>query len=114
MLTHDTEEVAKYGKDPLVHNQGDLRLLSYLSLNTQAALMAQAPSYKLPFLIAHGSEDNVTDPATSKAFFDACASADKSYHLVEGAFHEIHNELPQYKDPIYRHYASWIKDHAKL
>ncbi|KAJ3306157.1 hypothetical protein HDV03_000391 [Kappamyces sp. JEL0829] len=113
LLSHDTEEVAKYGKDPLVHNQGDLRLLSFLSLKIQPMMMSHAPNYKLPLLIVHGSEDNITDPTTSKAFFDACASADKSYHLVEGAFHEVHNELPKWKEPIFAHYVNWIKTHLR-
>jgi alpha-beta hydrolase superfamily lysophospholipase len=83
-LTSDKAEVEKYSKDPLVHNQGDLRLLSFLSLKVKDELMALAPNFQLPLLIVHGSDDKITSPASSRSYFDACASKDKKYELFEG------------------------------
>jgi len=40
-----------------------------------------------PFLILHGTEDKITDPAISQKLYDEASAADKDIKLYDGAFH---------------------------
>ncbi len=71
-----------------------------------------AASLHLPLLIVHGTADQVTSCEESEAFIQAAGSKDKKISLYEGAYHELHNELPHWKIPLYKEYIDWIKKRA--
>jgi len=64
-------------------------------LATANALAFQCPEYlaeemhrfDAPLLIMHGSADLLTEPALSKRLYDQAKATDKTYELVEGAWH---------------------------
>uniref|UniRef100_A0A0D9X0E9 Serine aminopeptidase S33 domain-containing protein n=1 Tax=Leersia perrieri TaxID=77586 RepID=A0A0D9X0E9_9ORYZ len=43
----------------------------------------------VPFLVVHGSADEVTDPAVSQALYDAAASEDKTIRIYDGMLHSL-------------------------
>ncbi|KAF3339521.1 Caffeoylshikimate esterase [Carex littledalei] len=43
----------------------------------------------IPFLVLHGSADEVTDPAVSKALYEEARSEDKSIKIYDGMLHSL-------------------------
>lgn len=111
-LSHDKSVRKAYNKDPLVHYRGSLELASTLVFMPPSLEREHASDFKLPLLILSGSLDENCDPNASKRFLEKCASSDKTFFMVEGAFHEVQNELPEMKDQAFKAYLEWIKSRA--
>jgi alpha-beta hydrolase superfamily lysophospholipase len=45
-------------------------------------------------------------------FFKNCASKDKEYKEMEGAYHEMHNEIEPCRGEVIEKYINWIKQRA--
>ncbi|KAF0905971.1 hypothetical protein E2562_008993 [Oryza meyeriana var. granulata] len=52
-------------------------------------LGARLGEVTIPFLVVHGSADEVTDPAISRALYDAAASKDKTIKMYDGMLHSM-------------------------
>lgn len=65
----------------------------------------------VPVLIAHGTEDGLTDYKASKEFFDKIEVEDKEYKVYEGHFHELHNEPEDDRKVVIEYYIDWIRKH---
>nr|AEV41020.1 hypothetical protein [Oryza minuta] len=52
-------------------------------------LGARLGEVTVPFLVVHGSADEVTDPAISRALYDAAASEDKTIKIYDGMLHSM-------------------------
>ncbi len=66
-----------------------------------------ASSIRLPVLLQQAGADKLVDPEKSKEFFDALASADKTWKLYEGLYHQIHTE-PE-KEQVLGDMADWLE-----
>lgn len=106
-LSRDPTVVTAYRTDPLVQGKGTARLGSELGV-TQAWVQMHAADLRLPFLMIQGSADMITAPADSSRFYRNAGSTDKELLLVEGAYHEVHNDVG-YRETIQR-LAAWIDD----
>lgn len=51
-----------------------------------------ASSIRLPVLLQQAGADKLVDPEKSEEFFGALSSADKTWKLYEGLYHQLHNE----------------------
>ncbi|MGI6226584.1 MAG: lysophospholipase [Peptococcales bacterium] len=104
-LSHDSEVVRKYMADPLVHNKISTRLFFEA---TRAGHWALECSEKLtlPLLLMHGTNDQITSPEASKAFFENQGS-NCTLKLWEGQFHELHNEV--IKEDVINFTLNWLK-----
>lgn len=91
-MTHDAALMAAYPDQHLVH----ARMSARLGVDAMArgeALLAEAGALRLPLLIVHGGDDGVFAPAVSREFFERAASADKTFKVYPGLYHEVHNEV---------------------
>ena len=52
-------------------------------------LGARLAEVTVPFLVLHGSADEVTDPAVSRALYEAAASKDKTIKMHDGMLHSM-------------------------
>jgi alpha-beta hydrolase superfamily lysophospholipase len=104
-LSHDSEVVKAYMKDPLVHHHISVRLFSIIH-NSGIWSIEHADSLTIPMLLMHGSKDPITSFEASRDF---AVKAGEMCELVlwDGLFHEIHNEYQ--KDEIIMHALNWIK-----
>lgn len=106
-ISHDPEVIRKYEKDPLVHNRISLKLFSEVY---KAGYFALRNVYKInsPFLIMHGTQDQITDPKSSENYV---LNTNHNTHLKlwEGQYHELHNELI-YKD-VFNFILDWLKSY---
>ncbi|XP_057475474.1 caffeoylshikimate esterase-like [Actinidia eriantha] len=65
----------------------------------------------LPFLIVHGGDDKVTDPAVSKLLFESARSADKIFKLYPEMWHALtYGEFPENTDIVFSDIVSWLDD----
>lgn len=109
-LSRDKSVVDAYVRDPLVHDRITAQL-GAIMLTLADELLADPASFHLPLLMMHGEEDGLTDPAATRAFFEAAGSLDKSLKLWAGCFHEIHNEPEQ--SEVIGQIVSWLEARSK-
>lgn len=125
MLSHDPEVIERTSKDPLCEPIGSLRTTADMLnggtfLDSRAAWDAWPAS--LPLLLYHGAADAICCAKASVRFGDHCTAKDKTTKLLEGLYHEPHNELApepakladMVSDWIHAHAAPRVVDQAKL
>lgn len=72
---------------------------------------AQGAAFTLPYLCIHGSEDRMCLPIGSEEWHSKTSTSDKTRLVVEGAYHELHNEMPQYREQWSKAVLGWIDKH---
>ncbi len=89
--SRNPETVDRHRTDPLRFEMISPRFaIEMLSASKEA--FRSASQIVLPTLIQQASEDHATIPEKNKEFFDNISSADKTWKLYEGLYHEIHEE----------------------
>ncbi|KAA8539404.1 hypothetical protein F0562_026096 [Nyssa sinensis] len=69
----------------------------------------------LPFIIAHGGDDKVTDPSVSKLLYETASSTDKTFKLYPGMWHSLtYGELPENTDTVFSDIIGWLNDKVAL
>ncbi|XP_038895199.1 monoacylglycerol lipase [Benincasa hispida] len=88
-VTRDPDAlVAKYS-DPLVYT-GAIRVRTgYEILKISSYLQQNLRKISVPFLVLHGTADEVTDPTASQKLYDEASSTDKSIRLLQGLLHDL-------------------------
>lgn len=66
-----------------------------------------AESIRLPVLLQQAGADKLVNPEKSKEFFDALSSADKTWKLYEGLYHQLHDE-PE-REQVLGDMADWFE-----
>ena len=64
----------------------------------------------LPFLLFHGTDDQITDPAGSSELYRRACCTDKTLALYPGLYHETLNE-PE-KDQVLEEIIEWLEEHV--
>ncbi|GKY96422.1 hypothetical protein MPSEU_000601700 [Mayamaea pseudoterrestris] len=65
--------------------------------------------FEAPFLVLHGKEDRVTDPALSVALYEESKSKDKSIRLYDGMWHALTGgETDEDIDMVFADMIGWI------
>jgi alpha-beta hydrolase superfamily lysophospholipase len=105
-ISHDKTVIEKYKSDPLVHGKISVGLF-HSATSAGKYVLANSASIKVPLLLMHGSDDQITSPQASRDL----ASGNKLVELRiwEGGYHELHNEL--FSDDVYKYIIGWIKNH---
>lgn len=107
-ISRRKEVVEAYLKDPFVHSLASARFGTEL-LATIKHTNAHAPDLKLPILILHGSDDQITPAAGSLAFIEKVSSSDKQRIEYPGGYHESHNDL--HAEQAMADVANWLDNH---
>jgi acylglycerol lipase len=109
-LCRDPEVVTAYQTSPLNYAVGSLQGLKDMLQGGERLEQECSKTFFIPFLLAHGSLDETTDPASSKRFFDNVpTTTDKTLRIWEGLVHELHNE-PE-KEQVLATYVEWLNKH---
>ncbi|MEQ6120808.1 lysophospholipase [Reichenbachiella sp. MALMAid0571] len=104
MLTKDAACNDAYENDPLVHRKMSVRL-GLESYDAGRWAIKNASRLKIPTLVWHGSEDEITSSEGSKQFAENAGSS-ASFKLWEGVKHEPHNDLE--KEEVLNYLLEWI------
>jgi len=108
LLSRDSHVVEAYIQDPLVYSKKMKIGLGYQFLRAEELLSdAALKSLTLPVLIMHGGDDQTVLPLNSEVAYQLISSEDKTRHLFEGMYHEVHNEPG--KQEVFDLVTSWIK-----
>jgi acylglycerol lipase len=103
-ISHDPVVVEKYKNDPLVHDRISVAVFDS-AVKAAAYSLKNASDLKVPTLLIHGSDDQITSPGGSREF--AGKSANVELQIREGGYHELHNE--PFRDDVFRCIIDWIK-----
>ncbi|XP_042440562.1 monoacylglycerol lipase-like [Zingiber officinale] len=88
-VSRDAEAVESKYTDPLVFT-GSIRVKTgYEVLRLSAYLMQNLYRVNAPFLVLHGTSDDLTDPEGSQRLFDEASTTDKSIKLYPGLLHDL-------------------------
>jgi alpha-beta hydrolase superfamily lysophospholipase/SAM-dependent methyltransferase len=91
MLTHDHEQAARYGSDPLIFRQIAVNVLLDLH-DTAKRLVADAGAIQTPTLMIGAGKDRVVSLKAQQIFFDRLSSIDKRLDIFPDAYHAIFHE----------------------
>jgi alpha-beta hydrolase superfamily lysophospholipase len=105
-LSHDPEHWADVRSDPLNHGLITGRYFWIIHQQGEYA-MSHPDRIKLPFLLMHGSDDEVTSPEASEAFAAACGEQTR-LKIWEGLYHELHSEF-EYK-AVAAYVIDWLEN----
>lgn len=103
-ISHDQKVVDDYLSDTLNHDKISVGLF-YSAIKAADYSLQHAEDLKVPLLLIHGSDDQLTSPDGSSDF----ASKTKMVELKiwEGGYHELHNE--PFKDEVFSYILKWIE-----
>ncbi|KAL3679901.1 hypothetical protein R1sor_022857 [Riccia sorocarpa] len=97
--------LAKYS-DPLVYT-GPVRIRTGTEiLRICSFLMKNLEKITTPFLVMHGSDDQVTDPEGSRELYSRASSSHKSIQIYDGLLHDLLFEYE--KDDIIQDIIEWL------
>ncbi len=106
-LSHNPAVVAAYQADPLCHDRISARLGRFIA-DAGPATLARAAHWSVPTLLLWAGADRLVRPAGSAAFAAAAPPALVQAQCVEGAFHEIFNESPEWAAPVFAQLQRWL------
>ena len=105
VLSHDPTIGPAYTADPLVHNQITAGLYA-ATIARGEEFIRRAPQLRVPFLLMHGRDDQIVDPAASQRFFAGATAPDRAFCLYPGLYHEIFNEADH--ERVFQDIESWL------
>ncbi|MDQ6883659.1 MAG: lysophospholipase [Candidatus Dormibacteraeota bacterium] len=105
LLSHDPAVDMSYRTDPLVHNRISAGLYGETFARGES-LIARAAELRVPFLLLHGTQDMVIDPAGSQRFFPRATAPERAFILYPGMYHEIFNEVEW--EMVFQDIESWL------
>jgi alpha-beta hydrolase superfamily lysophospholipase len=111
-VSRDPEVGAAYDRDPLNNKNATARWFTETSA-AQDSLFARASELRLPTLVMQGEADRIADARRTQAVFERIGSADKTFHMLTGQFHEVLNELPADRQKTLADIISWIAAHQR-
>jgi alpha-beta hydrolase superfamily lysophospholipase len=63
---------------------------------------------RVPFLVLHGGDDTVTDPAISRHLAEVAPATDKTIHIYDGCWHALMFALPHETERVCRDIFAWL------
>lgn len=89
--SRNPDTIERHKKDPLRFEKVTARFSSEV-LSASKDAFHSASKILLPILVQQAGDDKAVDVEKNKEFFDNLASADKTWKLYDGLYHEIHEE----------------------
>jgi acylglycerol lipase len=108
-LTHDETVIEAYKNDPLVHGKISFQMGRNL-FHLAAVMNNKAHLIQIPILMIHGDQDGIADVEGSRDFFRNLNTSKKDIKIYPGLFHELLNELPEYRAQVLTDLAQFIAD----
>jgi alpha-beta hydrolase superfamily lysophospholipase len=102
-ISHDPAVIERYKNDPLVHDRISVSLFDG-AMKAAKNSLENAAQLKVPLLLLHGSDDQITSPEGSREFSQKSGKTDLK--IWPGGYHELHNE--PFKDEVFKYIINWI------
>jgi alpha-beta hydrolase superfamily lysophospholipase len=107
--SRDLNVLADYSADPLRHEYGTARLATHF-FKTVRWIHQNIDQLKVPLLLLHGGGDLVTQPESSRSFFQQVQLEDKTYREYPNSYHDLYDDL-NYMEVI-SDIATWLNQHS--
>ena len=104
-LSHDKDIVTSYKKDELVHDQISAGLFAGM-MEAMALCREQGNKITVPALLLLGENDVLIGKDGAQEIFNLISSENKETVIIEGAYHEIFNEIDKLK--VYKTVLNWL------
>lgn len=101
------EEVAKYKADPLIYQENIPTRTGYELYQMMQYIQSQAENFYLPFLLIHGDADRLTNPKGSELLAKKAKSADKTFKIFLGGYHELINDSD--REEVMKVIVDWVE-----
>jgi len=89
-ISRSRTEVARYSKDPLVHDKVS-PMFTFPIMEAGEWAIKQADRLNIPALVLHGTGDRIIDYRASKEFVEQSKKAELK--LFEDGYHELHHDI---------------------
>ena len=109
-LSHDKSVVTSYKKDELVHDQVSAGLFSSM-MEAMALCSKRGNKITVPALLLLGENDVLIGKEGAQEIFNLISSENKETVIIEGAYHEIFNEIDKLK--VYKIVLNWLSANIK-
>ncbi|XP_006345805.1 caffeoylshikimate esterase-like [Solanum tuberosum] len=76
-------------------------------------LQGRFEEVKVPFLIVHGSDDNICDPACAEELYRRSTSKDKTLKIYPGMWHQLVGEPEENVEKVFGDVVEWLKTRAE-
>lgn len=103
-ISHDQKVVDAYIADPLNHDKISVGLF-HSAITAADYSLQHAEDLKIPLLLMHGSDDQLTSPQGSRDFASKTKMAELK--IWDGGYHELHNET--FRDEVFAYIEKWIE-----
>ncbi|MEM9214930.1 MAG: lysophospholipase [Cyanobacteria bacterium P01_F01_bin.150] len=104
--SRDPAIITRYQNDSLRHAKGTARLATEF-MTTTRWIHNHASRLACPLLILHGGKDRVALPEGSDRFFNNVHFPDKTRHLYEESYHDLHNDTNSPK--VLQDLVQWLQ-----
>jgi alpha-beta hydrolase superfamily lysophospholipase len=104
--SHDPEVVQEHENDKLRFDKVTPRF-GISALRAMREAFRAAPLIMLPILVQQAGEDMMVNPDMTRTFFDRLGSADKTWKIYEGFYHELHGEMG--RDQVLNDMYAWLE-----
>ena len=107
-LSHDPAQARAWNEDPLVHPYATPRwAMEYLRAAREARELF--PKLTIPILVIMGEADVTVDTALIREAV-AAAGPNVTFRTYPGAYHEVHNEIPEIREPMIKDLVAWMNE----
>lgn len=106
-VSHDNAVRLRYRDDRLNHGKVSARVINFM-LAAIARSQADAAHFATPLLLQVAGDDWLVDRSGSERFFAQVPAQDKTFYCYDGAYHEIFNESPHYRDRAQHDLVTWL------
>ena len=98
LISHDATVVKQYRTDPLVHDRISALLAAWI-IAREGEVQQRASDWRTPTLVQYAGDDYLVDAEATWQFIQNSPAGVVTGTRFEGAYHEVYNELSQWREP---------------
>jgi alpha-beta hydrolase superfamily lysophospholipase len=106
-ISRDPEVVEEAQQDPLNYHGRVLARTGAEMLRAGNDVQDRLDGLQTPFVVFHGTADQLANPEWSRRLYERAAATDKTFHLYDGLYHETFNE-PE-RETVLSDLSSWLR-----
>jgi alpha-beta hydrolase superfamily lysophospholipase len=106
-ISRDPEVVEEAQQDPLNYHGRVLARTGAEMLRAGNDVQDRLDGLQTPFVVFHGTADQLANPEWSRRLYERAAAMDKTFHLYDGLYHETFNE-PE-RETVLSDLSSWLR-----
>ncbi len=107
-ISRDPEVVKKFINDPLVYTDGMYACTGYQMLKQSQYITSHIHRFDYPYILMHGTDDQLADIGGSENMYEKSSSDDKTYITYPDYKHEITRDIG--RDEVMEDMLAWTEE----